>query len=78
MHLGEGEMRYSTKMKWEGGEWWVELLLDGDVIADVTFDDWRALGATQEAIMAAVEEADLLERSKRAPDQTSEADVGQG
>src|ERR1700722_3273142 len=50
----EGDMRgYSTKLKWHGGPdhgWWVELLRDGERVASMSLDEWKSLGATEQAI----------------------------
>ncbi|HME84609.1 MAG TPA: hypothetical protein VKG91_08695 [Roseiarcus sp.] len=44
---------YSTKSDWHGGPdrgWWVELLKDGERVAYMSLDEWKALSATQQAI----------------------------
>ena len=50
----EGDIEgYSTRLDWRGGPdhgWWVELLKDGERIAYMSLDEWKSLGATQQAI----------------------------
>jgi hypothetical protein len=47
----EGEMRgYSTKLVWRDGDWWVSLLKDGQEVAFMSLDEWKQLGATQQAV----------------------------
>jgi len=50
----EGDMGgYSTKSDWHGGPdrgWWVELLKDGERVAYMSLDEWKALSPTQQAI----------------------------
>jgi hypothetical protein len=44
---------YSTKLDWRGGPdhcWWVELLKEGVHVAYMSLDEWKSLGATQQAI----------------------------
>ena len=44
---------YSTKLQWHGGPdhgWWVELLRDGERVASMSLDEWKSLGATEQAI----------------------------
>ena len=45
--------RYSTKLDWHGGPdhgWRVELLKDDLRVAYMSLDEWRSLGATEQAI----------------------------
>jgi hypothetical protein len=54
-------MTYSTKMDWQSdgnGSWWVELRKNGERVAYLSLDEWKALGATQQAI-----EDDLFDRA---------------
>ena len=47
----EGDMRgYSTKLVWRDGDWWVSLLKDGQEVAFMSLDEWKQLGATQQAM----------------------------
>jgi len=44
---------YSTKLDWHGGPdhgWWVELLKDGERVAYMSLDEWKSLGATEQAV----------------------------
>jgi len=41
------------KLDWQGGPdhgWWVELLRDGERVASMSLDEWKSLGATEQAI----------------------------
>jgi hypothetical protein len=44
---------YSTRLDWRGGPnhgWCVELLKEGVRVAYMSLDEWKSLGATQQAI----------------------------
>ena len=41
---------YSTKLVWHDGDWWVSLLKDGQEVAFMSLDEWKQLGATQQAV----------------------------
>ena len=44
---------YSTKLDWHGGPdhgLWVELLKDGERVAYMSLDEWKSLGATEQAV----------------------------
>jgi hypothetical protein len=60
----EGDMRgYSTKLDWHGGPdhgRWVELLKDGVRVAYMSLDEWKSLGATEQAV-----EDDAIDRVGR-------------
>ena len=46
-------MTHSMKLDWHGGPddgWWVALLKDGERVAFMSLDEWKALGATRQAI----------------------------
>ena len=57
---------YSTKLDWHGGPdhgWWVELLKHGVRVAYMSLDEWKSLGATEQAI-----EDDAIDRVAAAAD----------
>ncbi len=44
---------YLTKLDWRGGPdhgWWIELLKEGVRVAQMSLDEWKSLGPTQQAI----------------------------
>ena len=52
---------YSTKLDWRGGSdhgWWVELLKGGVRVAYMSLNEWKSLGATEQAV-----EDDAIDRA---------------
>ncbi|MET3995033.1 hypothetical protein ABID65_006699 [Bradyrhizobium sp. S3.9.2] len=48
---------WTTRMHWKGEHNWVVLMRDGDVVAELTLDDWAKLGATEFLVTDALEAA---------------------
>ena len=61
---------YSTRLDWHGGPdhgWWVELLKDGARVAYMSLNEWKTLGAKEQAIEdAAIDPAVAADPAGRA------------
>jgi len=54
---------YTTKMIWQGGEWWVSLLKDNQEVAYMSMAELQGLGAVQQAIEDAISDKEAAERA---------------
>jgi hypothetical protein len=50
-------MTYSTRTHWSGREWMVRLFYGAEVVAEMSLDDWAALGITSSLVEDAARQA---------------------